>query len=458
MLYLNCGDVLYLHLSEEVGQIIQAESVNPERAVLVALDMGQGDSTEESLDELESLAVTAGAQVVLREVQRRRVIDGAYFIGRGKAEQLAEDCRRTGADLVIFDNALTPVQQRNLENLIGLKIIDRTQLVLDIFAKRARSREGRLQVELAQLNYLLPRLTGRGETLSRLGGGIGTRGPGETKLETDRRRIKLRIKTLKAEIASLRNTRRIQRHLRNETGIPIVALVGYTNAGKSTLFNALTESSAMVEDRLFATLDPTVRRVVLRDGFEFLLGDTVGFIRNLPHELVKAFSATLEEVTQADALVHVIDASRLDWKETEEVVLDVLGKIGVHGKPVVTAFNKIDLLGNEAMGVRPRQAEPKERAVVYISAIKRMGLDELLAAIKSVLTSQTEHVRLVIPYHLHDAINLIRKRANVIGEKYGAEGIEVEARMKLELLSRVKSLMERGSKPEETLRQSKAGI
>lgn len=378
--------------------------------------------------------------MLAREVQRRRTVDAAYFIGRGKAERLAEDCKRMGANLIIVDNDLTPVQQRNLENLMGLKVIDRTQLVLDIFARRARSREGRLQVELAQLNYLLPRLTGRGESLSRLGGGIGTRGPGETKLETDRRRIKLRIRTLKSEIDSIRKTRKVQRRMREETGIPVVAIVGYTNAGKSTLFNAITEASVLVEDRLFATLDPTVRRVVLKDGFEFLLSDTVGFIRNLPHELVEAFAATLEEVVEADLLVHVVDASRPDWKETEEVVLNVLARIGVQGRPVITVLNKIDLLEYSASNPA-RRPDTTDRPTVYVSAAKRTGLEELIGEVRRLLIPHTQRVRLLVPYQLPGVIALLKKRGAVINERYGRDGVELEADVDYELLRHVKGLI-----------------
>src|SRR5690606_22294690 len=282
---------------------------------------------EHSLDELAGLAAAAGAQVVLRVLQKSARPDPATFLGRGKVETLAAACDEAHVDVVIFDNELSPAQLRNLERALDRKVIDRTQLILDIFARRARTREGKLQVELAQLQYLMPRLVGSSEALSRLGGGIGTRGPGETKLETDRRRIRHRIANLKREIAEVSRRRRQLRERRTKNAQPTVALVGYTNAGKSTLFNLLTSGNTVASDALFVTLDPIIRRVHLSDGRQFLLSDTVGFIDRLPHQLVAAFHATLEEVAGADLLLHVIDGSAQDLERREEAVVKVLGEV-----------------------------------------------------------------------------------------------------------------------------------
>ncbi|MBO8142663.1 MAG: GTPase HflX [Firmicutes bacterium] len=308
--------------------------VSQERAILVGLD--------EDLDELAELVQSAGGSVAGRVVQRRARPVAATYIGKGKAAEVRDLVWETGADLVVVDDELSPAQARNLENLVEARVVDRTQLILDIFAQRARTKEGKLQVELAQLNYQLPRLAGAGTHLSRLGGGIGTRGPGETKLETDRRRIRRRIAEVRAELEDVRRTRAIQRAGRRRAGMPVVALVGYTNAGKSTLMNALTKAGVAAEDRLFATLDPTIRRVELTPGSEVLLADTVGFVRKLPHQLVAAFRATLEEVQEADVLLHVVDAAQAGADLRIEAVKGVLDELGVLGKPMVTAFNKLD--------------------------------------------------------------------------------------------------------------------
>ncbi|HXF82747.1 MAG TPA: GTPase HflX, partial [bacterium] len=342
----------------------------PERAVLVGVH-GVDPGRDPEMEELARLAEAAGAVVVGTLVQHRTRPVPATFLGRGKVEELRALCRRVGADLVIADHELTPVQQRNLEDALGIKVIDRTALVLDIFARRAQTHEGRLQVELAQMTYLLPRLTGRGTALSRLGGGIGTRGPGETKLEVDRRRIRRRITDLRRQIAEIRRTRALQRAARREAQFPTVALVGYTNAGKSTLLNALTDAGVFVEDKLFATLDPTVRRVTLPNGRPALVVDTVGFISRLPTQLVAAFHATLEEVTEADLLVHVVDGSHPDRRAQMRAVREVLGQLGAADKPTVVAVNKTDLLPPAA--VRAVLAEVEEEtgdrgAVVAISA------------------------------------------------------------------------------------------
>jgi GTP-binding protein HflX len=350
-----------------------------ERAVLVHLSTRPSRSTDPDLllDELGGLARAAGAEVVERLVQDRSAPDAATLVGRGKAAELAAACEAHDASLVIVDNPLTPAQARNLERLCDRRVIDRTELILDIFARRARTHEGRLQVELAQLQYRLPRLAGSSEALSRLGGGIGTRGPGETKLETDRRRIRHRIGALQTDIAEVRRRRAYLRARRGRSDVPAVALVGYTNAGKTTLFNRLTGASAAASDALFVTLDPLMRRVRLPDARQLLLTDTVGFLDRLPHQLVAAFHATLEEVAEADLLVHVMDASAPDRQRRAEAVLRVLGDVGAGAVPVIDVFNKVDAIDEDTRG-RLAAAHPE---AVLISARQGEGTDELVAEI-----------------------------------------------------------------------------
>jgi GTPase len=355
-----------------------------ETAVLVAVrlagkSMGE---VEDSLSELEKLANSAGAQVVGQVVQERRSPDPRFFIGEGKALDLKRSYQDR-ADMIIFDSDLSGSQQRNLEDLSEMRIIDRSGLILDIFAQRARTREGKAQVELAQLEYLLSRLVGGHPFLSRLGGGIGTRGPGETKLESDRRRIRRRMDYIRKSLEGVRRTREIMRRNRRRRHFPIISLVGYTNAGKSTLFNALTRAHAEVKDRLFATLDPTVRRIYLPGGKQALLFDTVGFIRNLPHQLVHAFRATLEELLSADLLLHVVDASHPDRDGQIMAVKEILGEIGAASKPALLVYNKIDRLdaheGSCFWGIG------KER--IFISALTGKGIEDLRAHIHSYLLS-----------------------------------------------------------------------
>ena len=352
-----------------------------ERAALVGLIAGRARrlDAERSLDELAGLAQAAGAQVVLRMLQERPKPDPSTFLGAGKIETLAASCAETEADVVVFDNELTPAQLRHIEEEVGRKIVDRTQLILDIFARRARTREGKLQVELAQLKYLLPRLVGSGAALSRLGGGIGTRGPGETKLETDRRRIRTRIHALNAEIEHVRQRRAQLRERRQKTSVPTVALVGYTNAGKTTLFNVLTRAGAEASDALFVTLDPLVRQVRLPDNRELLVSDTVGFIDRLPHALVAAFRATLEEVGEADLVLHVIDAAAADRERRIAAVGQVLDEVGATDVPLVAVFNKCDQLTPEERR-RLQEAEPD---ALCISALTRGGVDELVETMTS---------------------------------------------------------------------------
>ncbi|MFI4941964.1 MAG: GTPase HflX [Burkholderiales bacterium] len=352
-----------------------------ERALLVGLAQGSRDRarSEASLDELAQLAASAGARVVGQELQERSRRDPATLIGRGKVGEVKARCALEKVELVLFDEELSPAQQRNLEKEIERKTLDRTQLILDIFARRARTREGRLQVELAQLDYLLPRLAGRGVLLSRLGGGIGTRGPGETKLETDRRRIRQRIQSVRREIEHVRRERLTRREARARREAPVVALVGYTNAGKSTLFNALTRGGAAVSDQLFMTLDPLVRKVRLGPGRELMLVDTVGFVRKLPHSLVAAFRATLEEVVEADLLLHVVDASSDGVEEREAAVNGVLEEIGAGERPSLLVLNKAD----RAEPDRLRALVAARAGSVPISAVTGEGLDDLLERVSS---------------------------------------------------------------------------
>jgi GTPase len=363
-----------------------------ERAALVGLMAGRVRrlEAERSLDELAGLAAAAGAEVVLRVLQERPKPDPSTFLGAGKIQTLAASCAELRVDVVIFDNELTPAQLRQIEAAVGCKIIDRTQLILDIFARRARTREGKLQVELAQLKYLLPRLVGAGTALSRLGGGIGTRGPGETKLETDRRRIRTKIHTITEDIEQVRRRRGQLRERRHKASVPTVALVGYTNAGKTTLFNVLTRSNAEASNALFVTLDPLVRQVRLPDSRELLVSDTVGFIDRLPHALVAAFRATLEETADADLVLHVIDASAGDRDRRMSAVREVLDEVGATEVPMLEVYNKCDALTLEER----RRLQEQEPDALYISALTRQGVDELVETIASRLELDVRRVTL----------------------------------------------------------------
>jgi GTP-binding protein HflX len=364
----------------------------PERAALVGLSAGRARrlEAERSMDELGGLAEAAGAQVVLRVLQERSRPDPSTFLGAGKIVTLAASCAETAADVVIFDSELTPAQLGQIEEQVGRKIIDRTQLILDIFARRARTREGKLQVELAQLKYLLPRLVGAGAALSRLGGGIGTRGPGETKLEADRRRIRSRIHALSEDIEQVRGRRAQLRERRRKASVPTVALVGYTNAGKTTLFNVLTRADAAVSDALFVTLDPLVRQLHLPDRRELLVSDTVGFIDRLPHALVAAFRATLEEVADADLILHVIDASVPDRERRIRAVREVLEEVGATDVALLEVYNKCDALTPDER----RRLQEQDAAALCISALQRDGIAELVDTIASRLALDVRRVTL----------------------------------------------------------------
>jgi GTP-binding protein HflX len=365
-----------------------------ERAALVGLVAGRARrlEAERSLDELAALADAAGADVIFRVLQERPKPDPSTFLGAGKIAELAATSAETGVDLVVFDNELTPAQLRQIEEEVGRKIIDRTQLILDIFARRARTREGKLQVELAQLKYLLPRLVGAGSALSRLGGGIGTRGPGETKLETDRRRIRARIHAVTEDIERVRRRRAQIRERRHKASVPTVALVGYTNAGKTTLFNVLAGAHAEASNALFVTLDPLVRQVRLPDNRELLVSDTVGFIDRLPHALVAAFRATLEAVAEADLILHVIDAAAPDRDRRMRAVAQVLEEVGATDVPLVEVYNKCDQLAVDDS----RRLHELDPASVCISALRRHGIDELLEIITARLALDVRRITLTI--------------------------------------------------------------
>src|SRR4051794_30439480 len=425
-------------MGRDSGMAAAARVGRRERAALVGLVTGRARrlDAERSLDELAGLAEAAGAEVALRVLQERPKPDPSTFLGSGKVKSLAASASETAVDVVIFDNELTPAQLRQIEEEVGRKIVDRTQLILDIFARRARTREGKLQVELAQLKYLLPRLVGAGAALSRLGGGIGTRGPGETKLETDRRRIRTRIHAISEDIERVRQRRSQLRERRQKASVPTVALVGYTNAGKTTLFNALTRADAEASNALFVTLDPLVRQVRLPDSRELLVSDTVGFIDRLPHALVAAFRATLEETADADLVLHVIDAAAPDRDRRMKAVHAVLDEVGALDVPIVEVYNKCDALTPDER----RRLLEQDPSTLCISALTGQGIDELVEPLASRLALDVVRVTLTFdPGAAADRERIARvyRHARVVLHETRDDHVSIVADVPRRLLNRL---------------------
>ncbi|MCI0411416.1 GTPase HflX [bacterium] len=391
---------------------------------------------EQSLEELSTLAVTAGADVKKMYLQEKPRMDPAYYCGKGKLEEIKEFCDGHDIDVVLFDDPLSPAQMRNIEKLLDRKVLDRTQLILDIFAQRAKTSEGKLQVELAQIDYLLPRLTGKGMMLSRLGGGIGTRGPGETKLEFDRRRLRERRTRLLKQLEHVKQIRQLQRSSRSEIPLPIVALIGYTNAGKTTLFNRLTGSKGLASPILFATLDPAMKSIRAANKQLILISDTVGFIQKIPHELIAAFRATLEEVIQAHVLLHVIDASNPNVDEQIEAVSQTIRELGVDHKPVLHVLNKIDLLENDASMLQSFRNRLGE--VVAISAETGEGLEELVEAIANTLKAFWQRVQLSIPLQEQSLIAQLHHQGKVYGKNYTDGHVELDVEVPKKLAEKLR--------------------
>lgn len=389
-----------------------------QRALLVGIDTGEYDA-EGSMDELYELVKSAGAEPAASLMQKRDKPDSATCVGSGRISEIKEYCRQNEIDFLVFDTELTPTQIRNIENETDVRTIDRTMLILDIFAIRAKSNEGKLQVELAQLKYLMPRLSGKGKEMSRLGGGVGTRGPGETKLETDRRHIRRKIEYLKEELKDMSGRRNRLRERRKKDGIITVAIVGYTNAGKSTLMNTLTQAGVLSEDKLFATLDPTSRALKLPNGASVMLIDTVGLVRRLPHHLVEAFKSTLEEAASADIILNVCDASSEEYKLHLEVTESLLRELGCVTTPVVTVFNKCDLVEDPYL-------LPSDKSSVRICAKNGEGIEALLSAVENNLPVRLRKFRLLIPFEKASLLALLRKSGALQAEEYTAEGIRAE--------------------------------
>lgn len=401
---------------------IKELSEKKERAILVGVHTGSldtlSDTTEETIAELSRLADTANAEVLATMIQNKSSVEKATYIGEGKIEELKNACESLGTDLVIFDDELSPIQIRNLENALDIRVIDRSMLILDIFARHAETSEGKIQVELAQLQYLLPRLTGMGSKMSRLGAGIGTRGPGETKLETDRRHIRSRISLLKAELLEVRKHRELIRNRRKKENKIVLALVGYTNAGKSTLLNALTGAGVLAEDKLFATLDTTIRSLTLSDKREVLLADTVGFIRKLPHHLIEAFKSTLEEAVFADALLIVADGADKEVDTHIKVVTKLLADIGAGDKPTLFAFNKADEMEEDTNFVSLTGGAP----FIEISAKNGINIEKLLGEIEEILPGKKKKVTLLIPFSKGNILSFLHSNHTVLSEEYSETG------------------------------------
>lgn len=393
-----------------------------EKVVLFCVDLDNGEDVEVNLDELEELVKTAGAVVVGRLVQKKDSIDKATYIGSGKTEELRDLVLETGATGVVCDDELSPMQLKNLEDIVDTKIMDRTMVILDIFAGRATTREGKIQVELAQLKYRSSRLIGMRSSLSRLGGGIGTRGPGEKKLEIDRRIIRDRISQLQKELEDVKQHREVMRKQRMIGNLPIVSIVGYTNAGKSTLLNKLTDAGVLEEDKLFATLDPTSRNYKLSNGQEVIVTDTVGFIRKLPHHLINAFRSTLEEAKYADIILHVVDISNPQADNHILTVYDTLSSLGVVDKPIITAFNKID-----KVDTIPIIKDFKADKIIHIAAKKAIGFDDLSTSLEETINNFRNYIEKTIPYTDAGLLNKIRKYGTILEEDYREDGIFVRA-------------------------------
>ncbi len=402
-----------------------------EKVILVGVSVEDHDDTEQSLDELKELVKTAGAVEVGRIIQNREQIHPVTYVGKGKLDEIKELLWETDATGIVCDDELSPVQMKNLTEALDTKVMDRTLVILDIFAGRASTSEGKIQVELAQLKHRQSQLTGAGQAMSRLGGGIGTRGPGEKKLEIDRRLIKDRIAQLNRELKDVKRHRELTREQRKQNNMPVAAIVGYTNAGKSTLLNKLTDAKVLEEDQLFATLDPTTRKRKLPSGQEILLTDTVGFIRKLPHHLIQAFKSTLEEAKYADMILHVVDASNAQKDEQMYVVYETLRKLEVMNKPVITVFNKMDRLDEQIL-IRDFQADK----IVQISAKTGEGLEELLNAIEDILREQKIYIERVYSYQESGKIQLIRKYGELLSEEYKEDGIHVKAYIPQEIYGR----------------------
>lgn len=402
---------------------IKSNEIKKERVLLAGVHTGcrdvLADTTEESIGELAELAATAGAEVVGTVIQNKSELEAATYMGEGKLEEIKAALDELDADSVIFDDELSPVQLRNLAEFFGTKVIDRTILILDIFAMRAKSGEGKLQVELAQLKYRLPRLRGLGVQMSRTGGGIGTRGPGETKLESDRRHINRRISALESEIKELKKHRELLRSRRRKDGVITACLVGYTNAGKSSLLNRLTDADVLAENKLFATLDTTSRGLVLEDNRKILLIDTVGFIRKLPHHLVEAFKATLEETVEADFLLHVIDSANPQFENHIKVVDGVLAELGAGGKPIIGVYNKADLLESEVTFNKDYAAN------VMISVKTGAGFDRLMALICDTAPGKKAEVSVLVPYSEGALVNELHENQKILSEEYTADGTKI---------------------------------
>lgn len=403
-----------------------------ERVILVAVSENDGDDTKESLDELEELVKTAGAQTVGRIIQNREKIHPGTYVGKGKIDEIALMVQEADATGIVCDDELSPAQLKNLEDALAVKVMDRTMIILDIFAQHASTREGKIQVELAQLKYRSTRLIGMRNSLSRLGGGIGTRGPGEKKLEVDRRLIKDRISQLNSELNDIKKNREVARKLRSKNSVPVIAIVGYTNAGKSTLLNHLTKAEVLEADMLFATLDPTTRNLELESGQQVLMTDTVGFIRKLPHHLIDAFRSTLEEAKYADIILHVVDASNPYAHQQMYIVYQTLKQLQVTDKTIITAFNKQDLVEDEET-IKDLKADYTAR----ISAKSGTGLAQLLDIIEEILRNQKTLIEHIVPYSDAGAIQQIRKCGQLLNEEYREDGIFVKAYVPKEIANRI---------------------